>query len=106
MGNFTGTVLHKNVRPYGRSNLVRLTGSGSYATGGDTVPIAVLGIGKKLSALLGMGHTTPSGYQTEIIPGATEFAAPLVRLRTPAGVEVANATSLVGETMIVEAFAS
>src|SRR6266536_2107222 len=106
MGNCTGVIKHKNTRPYGRANIVQIVGSSSYATGGDTVPISILGIGKRLSALLGLGHTTPSGHQVELIPGATEFADPKVRLRTAAGVEVGAAVNLTTESFIVEAFAS
>jgi UDP-N-acetyl-D-mannosaminuronate dehydrogenase len=45
------------------------------------------------------GHTTPSGHQVEVIPGANEYADPKIRLRTAAGAELTNATNVSGESV-------
>lgn len=82
MGNCTGTILKKNLRPSGRSSLVRINLSSAYAAGGDTVPRSILGIGNRLSALIvSSGHTTPGGFHVEVIPGATEYADPKLKVR-------------------------
>lgn len=104
MGNCTATVLKKNVRPFGRSAIVKINLSSSYATGGDTVPISVLGIGRRLSAILGISPTTPAGHAVELIPGATEYANPLLRVRDVAtGAEITSTTNLSAQSLIVEA---
>jgi hypothetical protein len=106
MGNLTGVVKHKKVRGAGNSNIVLLTFSNSYATGGDTLPISVLGIGKRVSYISPPGHTSPSGHAVEVIYGATEFTAPKLRLRlATSGAEQTNAVDMSGETILVEAFA-
>lgn len=107
MGNCTGTLLKKNVRPTGRSSIVKIALSSSYATGGDTVPLSILGIGNRLSALLGLSPTTPAGHAVEYIPAANEYTAPKLRVRDVAtGAEIANATNLAAQSIIVEALAA
>ena len=104
MGNVAVTVLKKHVRPFGRSSIVRLTLSGSYAAGGDTVPIAALGIGNRCSALLIAGASNPAGNTISVIPGASEYAAPKLKAFTPAGVEVTGSQAT--ESVIAEAIAT
>jgi hypothetical protein len=53
-----------------------------------------------LSAILPNPSTTPGGNQIQIIPGATEYAAPLVKCFTPAGVEVSGDQT--GQSFIAE----
>jgi hypothetical protein len=104
MGNVAVTVLKKNVRPSGRSALVRLTLSSAYAAGGDTIPIASLGIGNRISALLVSGATNPAGNTVTVIPGASEYAAPKLKCFTPAGVEVTGNQAT--ESVIAEAIST
>jgi len=107
MGNCTAVIKKKNVRPYGRSTIVQISLSSSYATNGDTVPLAILGIGNRLSALLGVGVTTPAGHAVEYIPAANEYTAPKLRVRDVAsGAEISNATNLSAQSIVVEAIAS
>src|SRR6266542_435676 len=104
MGNCTVQILKKNVRPYGRSTLVKITFSAAYAAGGDTVPRSLLGIGNRVSALLVGGATNPGGNTVSVIPGATEYADQKLKAFTPAGVEVKADQS--GQSIIGEAIAS
>jgi len=107
MGNCTAVIKKKNVRPYGRSNIVQISLSTSYATNGDTVPISILGIGNRLSAILGGAVTTPGGHAVEYIPAATEYTAPKLRVRDVAtGAEISNATNLSAQSITVEVIAS
>lgn len=108
MGNCTAVIKKKNVRPYGRSNIVEITMSSSYATGGDTVPRSVLGIGNRLSALLlGAGHLSTLGHACEVVYGASEYADPKILLRDVAtGTEVANATNVSTGKIYAEVIAS
>ena len=107
MGNCTAVIRKKNVRPYGRSTIVKLSLSTSYLTGGDTIPLSILGLGNRVSFIGGQTQTTPGGHALEFIPGATEFAAWKVRARDVAtGAELTNATDQSAQSVIVEAFAS
>lgn len=107
MGNVTGVIKKKNVRPYGKSAIIRISLSSTYATGGDTVPFAVLGIGNRCSFIGGQCVTTPGGHPVEFIPGATEFAVWKMRARDVAtGVELTNATDQSAQSVTVEVFAS
>ena len=106
MGNCTGVIKKRNVRPHGRSSIVQISLSSSYATNGDTVPLAILGIGNRCTALLGVGATTPAGHAVEYIPAANEYTAPKLRVRDAAtGAEIANATNLAAQSITVEAVA-
>jgi hypothetical protein len=104
MGNCAVTVLKKNVRPSGRSALVRITLSATYAAGGDTVPRASLGIGNRVSALLVSGATNPGGNTVSVVPGANEYTDPKLKCFTPAGVEVTGNQS--AESVIAEAIST
>jgi hypothetical protein len=104
MGNCTVQILKKNVRPYGRSALVKITFSNSYASGGDTVPRSLLGIGNRLSALQVGGASNPGGNTISVIPGATDYADPKLKAFTPAGVEVTGDQT--AQSVIAEAIAS
>jgi hypothetical protein len=107
MGNCTGIIKKKHTRPYGRANIVRIALSASYATGGDTVPASILGIGNRLSALLVSGSTSPGGHAIEVLYGANEYAAAKLRIRDAAtGTEIANATDLSAQSVYAEAIAS
>ena len=108
MGNCTGLIKKRNTRPYGRANIVKVNLSASYATGGDTVPPAILGIGNRLSALfLASSATNPTGHAVEVVPGATEYAASKLRVRDSAtGVEITAAVDLSAQSIYVEAISS
>lgn len=107
MGNCTSVIKKKNVRPYGRSAIIQLKLSSSYATGGDTIPFSILGIGNRCSFIGGQSITTPGGHALEFIPGATEFAVWKVRARDVAtGAELTNATDQSGQSVLVEVDAS
>lgn len=93
MGNCTVTVKKKSpVSPSGKTVIVDIALSSSYATGGDTVTLASLGL-KRLSALmLQTGVSSPGGHALEVINGADEYTAPKIRARdVAAGTELANA---------------
>jgi len=101
MGNCTGTIKKKSpLTPAGKTVIVDIALSSSYATGGDTVPFSVLGV-KRLSALvLQSGALSPAGHAVEVINGANEFTAPLLRIRDAAtGSEIANATNLSAQSI-------
>ena|ERR1043166_8297521 len=105
MGNCTAVIKKKaSGRGFGRSIIAQVSLSTSYATGGDTVPLSIFGL-RRLSALLvSSGHTTPGGHHVEVIPGATEYAAPLLRVRNvTTGAELTNATDNSAQSIIVEA---
>src|SRR6266496_2142130 len=103
MGNCTGLIKKKNVRPYGRANIVKISLSTTYATGGDTVPFAILGIGNRCSYIGGQSITTPGGHAIEFIPGATDFAAWKMRARDVAtGVELTNGNDFSAQSVTVE----
>lgn len=106
MGNCTVTIKKKSPqRVAGRSALVSIALSSSYATGGDTIPRNTLGIGNnRLSHLMIAGHTTPSGHHVELIPGATEYADPKVRVRNvTTGAELGAASNNATESFLAEA---
>ena len=107
MGNCTAVIKKKNVRPYGRSVIAQISLSTSYATGGDTIPFVILGIGNRVSFISPPGVTTPGGHVVELIPGATEYVAPKLRVRDVAtGVELTAASNNSAQSVTVEAFAS
>jgi len=105
MGNCTVTIKKKGVRPFGRSNIVQIFLSNSYAAGGDTLPRSLLKIGNRLSALiLGSSVLSPSGHTVEVVYGATEFADPKLKVRDVAtGTEV-GAIDLSASSIYAEAF--
>src|SRR6266542_3230389 len=79
--------------------------SPSYATGGDTIPFVILGIGNRVSFISPPGVTTPGGHVVELIPGATEYVAPKLRVRDVAtGVELTAASNNSAQSVTVEAF--
>lgn len=107
MGNCVVTIKKKNVRMAGRSALVQINLSASYATGGDTVTRASLGIGNRLSCLLINSVTSAGGHSVELIPGATEYADPKVRVRDVAtGAELGAASNNSAQFFLAEAIAS
>lgn len=93
MGNCTVTIKKQSgITPTGTTRLVDIALSSSYATGGDTVTLASLGV-TRIEALLINGATTPGGHAIEVIHGATATTAPLVRVRDAAtGAQLTNAT--------------
>ena len=84
---------HSGILPTGTGKIVDIALSASYATGGDTVTLASLGV-TRLQALSIAGATSPGGHAVEVIHGATEATAPLLRVRDAAtGAELANASN-------------
>src|SRR5688500_184464 len=108
MGQCTVTIRKKNTRPQGRGTYVQINLSSSYATGGDTVPRSLLGIGNRISELLvSGGATSPGGHAIEVLPGANEYADYKLRIRDAAtGAEIANATNLSAQFLRAEAVAT
>jgi len=105
MGNCTGTVKKRDA---GIGDHVEVTAtvnlSTSYATGGDTVPLAVLGLKTIRALLICGGATTPGGHAIEVLMGATEVTAPLLRIRDAAtGAQLTNATDNSAQSMTVVA---
>src|SRR5437899_13086860 len=100
MGNCTVVIKKKSpLAPAGRAVVVDITLSSSYATGGDTVPIASLfgsssPKNRLTSLMLQSGAVSPGGHALEATNGATEYAAPLLRVRDAAtGAERATASN-------------
>jgi hypothetical protein len=93
MGNCVVTTKKRTgVLPTGTGRVVDIALSASYATGGDTVTLASLGV-SSLNALLCGGATTPGGHAVEVIHGAADTTAPLLRIRDAAtGAQLANAS--------------
>ena len=107
MGNCTAVIKKKNVRPYGRSAIVKISPSTTYATNGETIPFAILGIGNRCSFIGGQSITTPGGHAVEFIPGATDFAVWKMRLRDVAtGAELTNGNDYSAQSVTVEVFSS
>lgn len=94
MGNCTATIKRRTgLTPTGNTVIADIALSGSYATGGDTVPLSTLGM-RSISALIISGPSTPGGHAIEVIHGAAETTAPLLRVRDVAtGSELANASN-------------
>jgi predicted aconitase len=109
MGNCTA-VLKKGpttgISPTGRAVIADVSLSTSYATGGDTVPLAALGLPDGVDALdLCAAVTTPGGHAVEYIPGATPATAPKLRVRDVAtGVELTSATNNSAQSVRVIAY--
>ena len=101
MGNCTITVKKgaPGITPAGQAKIVDIALSSSYATGGDTVPLASLGF-KDCNALSLCGAAlSPAGHAIEVIYGAAGVA-PLLRIRDAAtGAEIANATNLSAQSI-------
>lgn len=93
MGTCTVTVKKQGgVSPTGTAKIVEIALSASYATGGDAVTLASLGV-SRLHLLDLNSNTTPGGHSVEVIHGATETTAPLLRIRdTATGAQLTNAT--------------
>lgn len=93
MGNCTVTIKKRTgIFPTGDGKLVDIALSSSYATGGDTVTLASLGV-RSLDALILNSATTPGGHAVEVIHGAAGTTAPLLRVRDAAtGAQLTNAT--------------
>jgi hypothetical protein len=105
VGNCTGTI--KRVYNEGpmKQTIVDLSMSGSYATGGDTVPLSVLGLTTVEYLNLCAGTSNTLGHPLAVIHGATPQTAPKIFARdVGTGAEVANATNL--STMVVRVIAS
>lgn len=93
MGNCTVTVKRRTgITPTGNTAIVDIALSSSYATGGDTVTLASLGV-TRIDGLIVNSETTPGGHAVEVIHGATATTAPLLRVRDVAtGTQLTNAT--------------
>lgn len=93
MGNCTVTLKKgTGLTTTGTAKIVDIALSTSYATGGDTVTLASLGV-TRLQLLLQGGITTPGGHAVEVIHGAADTTAPLLRVRDVAtGAQLTNAT--------------
>jgi hypothetical protein len=93
MGNCTVTLKRRTgLTTTGQGVIVDIALSTSYATGGDTVTLASLGM-KSVAAIIANSQTTPAGHAVEIIHGAAETTAPLLRVR-----DVATGTQLTAAT--------
>lgn len=78
MGTATVSIKKRTgITPTGQAVVADVTLSSSYATGGDTVPIASFGL-KTLSALMLSGNA--GGYVCEAVHGATEIVDPKIKL--------------------------
>lgn len=101
MGTVTVTPRkHSGVLPTGTGKIVDIALSSSYATGGDTLTLASLGVTRLQALILASTATSPAGHAVEIIHGATEGTNPLLRVRDAAtGAEIANATNLSAQSV-------
>lgn len=101
MGNCTVTFRRRTgVMPTGVGEIVDIALSSGYATGGDTVPLAALGVRNLQALSLCAAVTSPAGHPVEIIHGATETTAPLLRVRdVVTGAEITAATNLSAQTL-------
>jgi len=110
MGNCTVAIRRKHSgRTNGFSTIVDINLSASYATGGDTVPLAALGLGmgRLTSLMLQSGVSSPGGHALEVVNGATEDVAPKIRARDVAsGAELTNATDQSAQSIRAEAYFS
>ena len=101
MGNCTVALVKKTgLSPTGTCKIVDITLSTSYATGGDTVTLASLGM-SGVDALVLTGTSPVSGIALAVVHGAVPSTAPKIKAYqdvTPAATaplpEVANATNL------------
>jgi hypothetical protein len=93
MGNCTVTFKRRTgVGATGNVVICDIALSGSYATGGDTVTLASLRM-SSVQAVIISGVTTPGGHAIEVIHGAADTTAPLLRARDVAtGTQLTNAT--------------
>ena len=107
MGTCTITLRKKSgLAPTGTAVLVDVALSNSYATGGDTLSaasltaVAALPVRKIEAVNLCSSATTPGGHSVEVIYGATETTAPLLRVRDVAtGVEITATTNLSAQSV-------
>lgn len=103
MGNCTVTVPRRRetgITPTGVGKIVDIALSTSYATGGDTVPLASLGVSRLAALILQSGATSPAGHAIEVVNGANEATAPLLRIRDVAtGTEITSTTNLSAQTI-------
>lgn len=101
MGNCTVTIKKRSgLTPTGDAKIVDIALSSSYATGGDTVTLASLGIARINMLSLASSATTATGHVVEVIHGAAETTAPKLRVRDSAtGVEITNTTDLSAQTV-------
>lgn len=101
MGTCTVTPRRQTgVLPTGSGKVVDIALSSSYATGGDTVTLASLGVTRLQALQLCSSATSAAGHAVEVIHGATEATAPLLRVRDVAtGAEISAATNLSAQTL-------
>lgn len=101
MGTCTVTPRKRSgILPTGTGQLVDIALSSSYATGGDTVTLASLGVTRLQGLILGSSASSPAGHAIEVLYGATEGDAPKLRVRDAAtGAEIANATNLSAQSL-------
>ncbi|MBA2370733.1 MAG: hypothetical protein H0V71_03695 [Chloroflexi bacterium] len=99
MGNVTVTKKKgTGITPTGQSMIADIALSSSYATGGDSVTLASIGM-RVVNAIICNAATTPGGHAVEVIHG-TDGAVPLLRVRDVAtGVEIAATTSLSAQSV-------
>ena len=106
MGTCTVAIKKRTgLSPTGQTVVADITLSASYATGGDTLTLASLGM-KAVSAVVLTGSSPTSGVALAVVHGAAETTAPLIKAYqdvTPAATaplpEVANATNLSTHTV-------
>lgn len=104
MGTCTVTIKKRNYGRAAKEVIADIALSSSYATGGDTVPLAALEL-DTLHMLACNAITTPGGHAVEVIHGATEKTAPLLRVRdVAAGTELANASNNSAQSVRVVAY--
>lgn len=77
--------------PTGTGKIVDIALSASYAAGGDTVPLASLGVTRLQALNLCGSVTSPGGHPVEVIFGADEGTNPKLRAR-----DVATGTEVTG----------
>lgn len=107
MGTATVAIKKRTgITAVGQSTVVDITLSTSYATGGDTVTLASLGLPSVSAMVL---TSNAGGYNVQVVHGAVETTAPLLKVyqgdntnaAAAPGIEVPNTTNL--STVVVRA---
>lgn len=100
MGNCTVTLKKRTgITPTGTAQLVTINLSSSYATNGDTLTRASLGVSQLHGVILGSA-TSPAGHAVEFVPGANDGTDPKIRVRDVAtGTEITSTTNLSAQSI-------
>lgn len=104
MGNCTATILRAYSSGPMKHVIADLTMSGSYATGGDTVPLSILGLANVEMLNISGASAGLVGHTLSVVHGATSRTAPKILARdVVTGTEVTAAQSLATMVVRVEA---